>query len=331
MCNTASRANVIPRSIFICFVMPALPACAQPFSFGIVGGEGLTQDFQNYDLPPNGGSPPGTTVSILGVSTPQRWIAGGTVEARLPLHLSVEVDALYHILRFREGNQSGQAPPQLFQYQHSVTWEFPVLLKYRFQLPRVKPFIDAGPTFRRLVAEPNNIAANLTKYLKGFSRQTREILEKFSIDTELVKLEEHNRLFLIVKKFAAVDLHPETVDNRTMGYIFEELIRKFNEAANEEAGDHFTPREVIRLMVDLLFAPDHKFLTQPKVVRTMYDPACGTGGMLSVADEYLDKLNPDASLELFGQDWNEQAFAVCGSDMLVARRRVTITTGVTSL
>ena len=114
-----------------------------------------------------------------------------------------------------------------------------------------------------------------------------------------------------------MDLHPETVDNRAMGYIFEELIRKFNEAANEEAGDHFTPREVIRLMVDLLFSPDHKLLTQPKVVRTLYDPACGTGGMLSVADEYLAKLNPDASLELFGQDWNEQAFAVCGSDMLI--------------
>lgn len=114
-----------------------------------------------------------------------------------------------------------------------------------------------------------------------------------------------------------MDLHPETVDNRAMGYIFEELIRKFNEAANEEAGDHFTPREVIRLMVDLLFAPDHRFLTQPKVVRTLYDPACGTGGMLSVAEEYLAKLNPEASLELFGQDWNEQAFAVCGSDMLI--------------
>jgi len=104
--------------------------------------------------------PPGTTVSILGVSTPQRWIAGGTVEARLPLHLSVEVDALYHILRFREGNQSGQAQPQLFQYQHSVTWEFPVLLKYRFQLPLVKPFIDAGPAFRysyaRSYTNPSN-------------------------------------------------------------------------------------------------------------------------------------------------------------------------------
>jgi type I restriction enzyme M protein len=180
-----------------------------------------------------------------------------------------------------------------------------------------KFFNTSKYSFERLAADPNNIAVNLTKYLKGFSRHAREILENFSFETELAKLEERNLLFLIVKKFAAMDLHPETVDNRAMGYIFEELIRKFNEAANEEAGDHFTPREVIRLMVDLLFAPDHRFLTQPKVVRTLYDPACGTGGMLSVAEEYLAKLNPEASLELFGQDWNEQAFAVCGSDMLI--------------
>jgi type I restriction enzyme M protein len=136
--------------------------------------------------------------------------------------------------------------------------------------------------------------------LKGFSRQACDILDKFGIEIELVKLEERNLLYLIVKKSAAIDLHPETVDNRAMGYIFEELIRKLNETANEEAGDHFTPREVIRLMVDLLFAPDHQLLTQPRIVRTLYDPACGTGGMLSVAQEYLAKLNPQATLELFG-------------------------------
>src|SRR5258708_23918077 len=119
--------------------MPVLSACAQPFSLGIVGGEGLTQDFQNYDLPPNGGSPSGTTVSILGVSTPQRWIAGGTVEARLPLHLSFEVDALYPIRRVREGNQSGQAHAPLFQYQRSGDRGGPVVVKYRLQLPVVKP------------------------------------------------------------------------------------------------------------------------------------------------------------------------------------------------
>ena len=126
-------------------MIPILSACAQPLSFGIVGGEGLTQDFQNFNILPNG---PFSGYTSVGVSTPQRWIAGATIEARLPLHLSVEADGLYHILRFRQGNQSGQAPPHLFQYQHSVTWELPVLLKYRFNLPLVKPFIDAGPAFR---------------------------------------------------------------------------------------------------------------------------------------------------------------------------------------
>ena len=110
--------------------MPVLSAYAQLFSIGIVGGEGLTQDFQNYDLPANGGSPPGSTVSILGISTPQRWIAGATVEARLPLHLSVEADGLYHILQFRTGNRNGQNTPFFGTNQHSVTWELPVLLKY---------------------------------------------------------------------------------------------------------------------------------------------------------------------------------------------------------
>jgi len=185
-----------------------------------------------------------------------------------------------------------------------------------------KFFNTSKYTFERLAADPNGVAANLTRYLKGFSRQARDILDKFGFETEIVKLEERNLLYKIIQKFAAIDLHPEKVDNRTMGYIFEELIRKFNEAANEEAGDHFTPREVIRLMVDLLFAPDHKLLTQPKIVRTLYDPACGTGGMLSIAQEYLNKINPDAALELFGQDWNEQAFAVCGSDMLIKSQAI---------
>jgi len=136
---------VIRRSILFYLLVPVLSAYAQPFSFGIVGGEGLTQDFQNYNLLPNG---PFLGYTIVGISTPQRWIAGATVEARLPLHLSIEADGLYHILQFRTGNQTGQAPPKLFADQHSVTWELPVLLKYRFQLPLLKPFVDAGPAFR---------------------------------------------------------------------------------------------------------------------------------------------------------------------------------------
>jgi hypothetical protein len=139
--------------------MPVLSAYAQPVSLGLMGGAGLTQDFQNYDLPPCCGPMPGPQVSILGVSTPQRWIAGGTLEVRLPLHLSVEVDEPYHELRFKTAAQFGQTPPDwgnpdTAQFQHVDTWEFPVLLKYRFQLPLVKPFvkpfIDAGPAFRVL-------------------------------------------------------------------------------------------------------------------------------------------------------------------------------------
>ncbi len=135
----------------------------------------------------------------------------------------------------------------------------PLIEKLLQQESKQKFFNVSKYSFERLAADPNHIAANFTKYLKGFSRQARDILEQFSLETELAKLEEPNLLFLVVKKFAAIDLHPETIDNRTMGYIFEELIRKFNEAANEEAGHHFTPGEVIRLMVDLLFAPDHSF------------------------------------------------------------------------
>ncbi len=127
----------------------------------------------------------------------------------------------------------------------------------------------------------------------------RDIFDKFNFEPEIARLEENDRLFLVISKFADMDLHPNVVSNIEMGYVFEELIRKFNEAANETAGDHFTPREVIRLMVNIVFEPDAKLLTQKGAVRTLFDPACGTGGMLAVADEYLHELNPDAKLEVF--------------------------------
>jgi type I restriction enzyme M protein len=171
--------------------------------------------------------------------------------------------------------------------------------------------------FGKLLGEPDKIAANLTAYIKAFSSQVRDIFEKFKFEEEIATLDESNRLFLVVKKFAEIDLHPARVSNIEMGYIFEELIRRFNEAANETAGDHFTPREVIRLMVNLLFAPDRDLLVKKGIVRTLFDPACGTGGMLAVADEYLHELNPDAKLEVFGQDHNPESYAVCGSDMLI--------------
>ena len=154
-------------------------------------------------------------------------------------------------------------------------------------------------TFEKLKGDPNNIAANLTNYIKGFSTQARGIIEHFGFEEHIGKLDKADRLYLIVLKFAEIDLHPDKVSNIEMGYIFEELIRRFNEASNEEAGDHFTPREVIRLMVNLLFVPDSEVLTTKGIVKTLYDPACGTGGMLSVAEEYLRKLNPDALLDGF--------------------------------
>jgi type I restriction enzyme M protein len=171
--------------------------------------------------------------------------------------------------------------------------------------------------FQKLAGEPDKIAANLTRYIKSFSSKAREILEYFGFEAEIAKLDEADRLYLVVSKFTKIDLHPGKVSNIEMGYIFEELIRKFNEAANETAGDHFTPREVIRLMVNLLFDPDNDVLTKKGIIRTMLDPACGTGGMLSVSSEYLSELNPDAMLEVFGQDWNKESYAVCGSDMLI--------------
>lgn len=171
--------------------------------------------------------------------------------------------------------------------------------------------------FQKLKGEPDKIAANLTRYIKNFSSTVREIFDRFNFEPEIIKLDDANRLFLVLSKFAEIDLHPGRVSNIEMGYIFEELIRRFNEAANETAGDHFTPREVIRLMVNLLFEPDGDVLRRKGTIRTLLDPACGTGGMLAVADEYLRELNPDARLEVFGQDHNPESFAVCGSDMLI--------------
>jgi type I restriction enzyme M protein len=180
------------------------------------------------------------------------------------------------------------------------------------------PFYNTSRfTFEKLKGDPNNIAADLTNYIKGFSGRAREIIEHFGFEEQIGKLEKADRLYLVVSRFCEIDLHPDAVSNNEMGYIFEELIRRFNEASNEEAGDHFTPREVISLMVNLIFMPDNDVLTTKGIVKTLYDPACGTGGMLSVAEDYVHELNPDARLEVFGQDYNAQAYAICGSDMMI--------------
>jgi len=171
--------------------------------------------------------------------------------------------------------------------------------------------------FTDLKADPNNVAANLRNYINGFSANGREIIEYFSFNDQITRLDEANLLFLVVSRFAETDLHPDTVSNIEMGYIFEELIRRFSELSNETAGEHFTPREVIRLMVNLLFLNDREILTTKGIVKTLYDPACGTGGMLSVAEDYLRELNPDAHLEVFGQEINPESYSICKSDMLI--------------
>jgi type I restriction enzyme M protein len=179
-------------------------------------------------------------------------------------------------------------------------------------------FHNTSPfTFKKLKGDPDHIAANLTHYIKGFSSRARDIIDHFGFEEHIAKLDSHNRLYHVVVKFCDIDLHPDKVANIEMGYIFEELIRRFNEASNEEAGDHFTPREVIRLMVNLIFNPDNEVLTKKGIVRTLYDPAAGTGGMLSISEEYIRELNPDARIEVFGQDYNAQAYAICGSDMMI--------------
>lgn len=167
-----------------------------------------------------------------------------------------------------------------------------------------------------LLDDPNNLAPNLNSYINGFSPNVRAIMEKFKFNEQIVHMAEKNILFEVIKAFAAIDLTPQRVDNIQMGYVFEELIRIGAEQANEEAGEHFTPREVIKLMVNLLLAPE-KDLARSHVVKTIYDPACGTGGMLSVAEEYIRNLNDEAQPKLFGQDWNDEAWAVCKSDMLI--------------
>jgi type I restriction enzyme M protein len=178
-------------------------------------------------------------------------------------------------------------------------------------LYNISPF-----TFKKLLGDPENIARNLISYIQGFSPKAREIFEKFEFEKEIEKLEEANRLFLVVKELTTLDIHPDRVTNLQMGYIFEELVRKFNEQANEEAGDHFTPREVIRLMAHLMYTEDEEVYT-PGIVRTFYDPTCGTGGMLSVSEEYIREQNPQANLILFGQEYNPESYAICCSDLLI--------------
>ena len=169
--------------------------------------------------------------------------------------------------------------------------------------------------FDKLVADPNNVALNLRNYINGFSAGAREIIEYFNFDDQIDRMDKADILFRVVSEFKKIDL--SDMDSMEMGYVFEELIRKFAEQSNETAGEHFTPREVIRLMVNVLFNEDREMLTKEGIVKTLYDPACGTGGMLSSGEEYVKELNPKAELKVFGQEINPESYAICKSDMLI--------------
>lgn len=177
-------------------------------------------------------------------------------------------------------------------------------------------FYNTSPfDFKLLLEDPEGLRANLMDYITGFSANI-DVFERFKFENELATLDEKNRLYLIASQFAEVDLHPNVVPNAEMGDLFEHLIYKFAEASNEEAGEHYTPRDAIRLMVDLLFAEENLGLLEPGTVRSIYDPTAGTGGMLSVAEERLLERNPDARLRLYGQEINDQSYAICKSDMI---------------
>ncbi|ETT28766.1 type I restriction-modification system, DNA-methyltransferase subunit M [Rhodococcus aetherivorans] len=189
-----------------------------------------------------------------------------------------------------------------------------VVLKTKFKLP----FYNTSRwTFASLVSDPEGVADNLIDYIERFSPNVRDVFEGFRMPDLIADLQKSDRLYLIVKEFAAVDLHPKVVSGHDMGYIFEELIRKFAESNNAQAGDHFTPREVIALMVDILFDTADDALTKPGTVRTIYDPAAGTGGMLSTAYDHLIEMNHSARPVLYGQEINPRSYAMCKSDMII--------------
>jgi len=175
----------------------------------------------------------------------------------------------------------------------------------------------------RLIGDQDNIATNLLSYVQGFSAEVRDIFEQFEFAAQIDRLAKNGLLYQVTERFAGIDLHPDRVDNNHMGLVFEELIRKFAEISNETAGEHFTPREVIRLMVNLIFVEDDDVLSKPSVVRSIYDPTAGTGGMLSIAGEYLHEHNPRAQLTMSGQELNPESYAICKADMLIKGQDIT--------
>lgn len=172
--------------------------------------------------------------------------------------------------------------------------------------------------FDKLLDAPNDVAKNLRHYMNSYSKNVEEIIEKFNFESQLSRLEGGNLLYLILKELHKVDLHPDKVSNLEMGYVFEELIRKFAEMSNETAGEHYTPREVIHMMVEVLFAPDKHKLKKEHIIKTIYDCCCGTGGMLTVSKDHIQNtINKNASIYLYGQELNSTTYAICNADMLI--------------
>jgi type I restriction enzyme M protein len=200
---------------------------------------------------------------------------------------------------------------------HTPEKALPRLLTKVVNFDRKQPLYNISPfTFQKLLGDSENIAPNLVAYINGFSDTARRIFEKFKFGDQIEKLDSSNRLYVIVQAMASIDLHPSRISNIEMGYIFEHLVMRFNEQANEEAGDHFTPREVIRLMTHLVYTGEED-VYKPGVYREIYDPACGTGGMLSVSEATIRAGNVSANLGLYGQEYNDESWAICCSDMLI--------------
>ena len=201
---------------------------------------------------------------------------------------------------------------------NSMAEDFPMREQFLKKTSGYEFYNTSKYTFESLLDDANNIEANFKNYLNGFSANVRQIIDKFEFNNEITKLADKNLLYIVIQEFTTskADLHPNKISNLEMGYIFEEIIRRFSEAHNEDAGQHYTPREVIELMVNILFTNDNDILTK-NVAKTIYDPACGTGGMLSVAEDYLKKLNSSATLLPFGQEINDETFAICKADMLI--------------
>jgi len=172
--------------------------------------------------------------------------------------------------------------------------------------------------FERLKQEPNKLDENIYEYLSSFSSNVQDIIQNFGLQKHIEKLNSNDRLYLLIEKFTTVDLHPDVVDNHTMGQVFEELLRKFSEMSNETSGEHYTPRDVVQLLVSLVFTPDMEELSKPNKIVSVYDPCCGTGGMLTIGkDHILKSISPDVSVNLFGQELNPQTYSICKSDFLI--------------